>query len=179
MAEERSLIAVERAHQGSQRFDYFVLGVSIALCAYIGQTISPQKLGWSPNSLEVASVIFLIISAFCGFKRIEARIRMDELNHEILDAYEKRGRLVSHGVTGRPFINQSTGDVLGPSELQEKKADIEKALPRFHADLAKVHERSENLYRWRNRLLAVGFIGLFLAKVLLPYFAQCSTRSLL
>ena len=45
----RSILAYEHAHEASQRFEYFILGVSTALCAYIGQTLSPQKLGFSPG----------------------------------------------------------------------------------------------------------------------------------
>src|ERR1039457_2075308 len=116
---ERSLIAVERAHQGLRRFDYFILGISIALCAYVGQTISPERFGWSAYTLEVISVGLLVASAFFGFRRIETQIRMDELNHEILDAYETRAAIVAHDRT-KPFINAGTGDVFDSDALDKK-----------------------------------------------------------
>src|SRR5437660_1679192 len=113
MADERSLIAVGRAHEGGRRFDYFVLGVAIALCAYAGQTIKPEKLGLNPYTMEVLSVVILVGAGFCGFKRVEKKVRLDELNHVILDAYEKKGTIVAHQTNkpGQPFTNAGTGDV--------------------------------------------------------------------
>jgi hypothetical protein len=171
MANERSLIAVDRAHEGLRRFDYFVLAVAIALCAYVGQTISPEKLGWSAYTMEAISVVILVASAFCGFKRIEKQVRLDALNHEILDAHEKRGAIVAHETNspGMPFINAGTGDVYSPEELKEKKDEIEADLSKFYTDAQTVHDTSETYRIWRNGLLGLGFVGLFLAKVLAPY----------
>jgi hypothetical protein len=72
--QKRSLIAYEHAREGSQRFEYFILGVSVGLCAYIGQTLSPQKLGFSPYTLEVCSLVVLIASIVVTFKLIESVI---------------------------------------------------------------------------------------------------------
>jgi hypothetical protein len=38
MSEKRSIIAFEHYREGEQRFEYFITGVSTALCAYVGQT---------------------------------------------------------------------------------------------------------------------------------------------
>lgn len=172
MANERSLIAVGTAHEGLRRFDYFVLGVAIALCAYVGQTISPEKLGWSAYTMQAISVVILVASAFCGFRRIEKRVRLDELNHEILDAHEKRGAIVAHerNSPGMPFTNAGTGDVYSAEDLKKKKDEIEADLSKFYTDAQTVHDTSETYRVWRNSLLGLGFIGLFLAKVLAPYF---------
>lgn len=42
---DRSILAYEHYREATQRFEYFILGVSGALCAYIGQHLSPQKIG--------------------------------------------------------------------------------------------------------------------------------------
>ena len=41
---DRSVIAYEHYREASQRFEYFVLGISGALCAYITQNLKPEKL---------------------------------------------------------------------------------------------------------------------------------------
>src|SRR6266496_1472067 len=56
MSEKRSLIAFEHYREGEQRFEYFITGVSTALCAYIGQTLQPQNFGFNSYTLEVLSV---------------------------------------------------------------------------------------------------------------------------
>jgi hypothetical protein len=172
MAERRSLVAVGRAHEGGRRFDYFVLSVVIALCAYLGQTIKPEKLGSSPYTIEALSVVILVASAFCGFRRLQKKIRLDELNHVLLDAYEKKGAIVSHekNKPGQPFTNAGTGDVYLPADLQAKKNDLEKELSKFHDEADIIHKKAELYGTWRNGLLGVGFGGLFLAKLLAPYF---------
>jgi hypothetical protein len=173
MAGERSLITVERAYHASQRFDYFVLGITLAVCAYAGQTISPQKFWSVPYAIEVASVISLIGSAFCGFRHLEKKIRMDGLNHRILDAHEKIGKIVHHQVVRgdeEQFINEGTGDIWSGADLIKEKDEIEKALSKFYTEINRVFTESQRLYNWRNGLLAGGFTGLFFAKIISPYF---------
>ena len=171
MADERSLIAVARAHEGARRFDYFVLSVVIALCAYVGQTIKPEKLGWSPYTIEALSVVLLVASAFCGFRRVQKKIRLDELNHVMLDAYEKKATIVSYQSTnpGQSFMNTGTGDVYSAADLQVQKNDLDKRLSEFIKEAKEVADKSKLYGKWRNGLLGVGFVGLFLAKLLAPY----------
>ena len=59
---KRSLIAFEQYQKGAEKFDYFVLGVSLALCAYVGQTLKPERLGCSPYTLEVFGIALIIAS---------------------------------------------------------------------------------------------------------------------
>jgi hypothetical protein len=51
-----SVSAFEHYRDAPQRFEYFLIGVLVALCAYVGQMISPQKLAFSPYTLEVFSM---------------------------------------------------------------------------------------------------------------------------
>src|SRR6266404_3603754 len=103
MSEKRSLIAFEHYREGQQRFEYFITGVSTALCAYVGQTLQPQKFGFNPYTLEVLSVGLVVASIILGFKRIERGILLNQLNHDRLHMAEVRGELVS--THGQPFIN--------------------------------------------------------------------------
>jgi hypothetical protein len=45
MSDKRSIIAFEHYREGEQRFEYFITGVSTALCAYVGQTLQPHQFG--------------------------------------------------------------------------------------------------------------------------------------
>jgi hypothetical protein len=94
-SDDRSLIEFGYYREGLQRFEYFIVGVSLALCAYVGQTLHPEKLRLlSAYTIEVVSLALLIVSALVGLKRIQSLIQLSRLNGQLLDANEKRGEIV-------------------------------------------------------------------------------------
>jgi hypothetical protein len=93
MSEKRSIIVFEHFHEGRQRFEYFIAGVSTALCAYVGQTLRPQKFGFNSYTLEVLSVGLVVASIILSFKRIENGVFLNQLNHDLLHRMEVRGEL--------------------------------------------------------------------------------------
>jgi hypothetical protein len=63
-SDDRSLIEFGYYREGLQRFEYFIVGVSLTLCAYVGQTLHPEKLRLlSAYTIEVVSLALLIVSA--------------------------------------------------------------------------------------------------------------------
>jgi len=169
MSEKRSIIAFEHYREGEQRFEYFITGVSTALCAYVGQTLQPQKFGFNAYTLEVLSVGLVVASIILSFKRIENGIFVNRLNHDRLHNAEVRGVLVSAILKGQPFVNEQTGDVITPVQAQEQVAQIELNLPALEKKIKHVQAKIVKLYHLRNWLLLCGFIGLFVSKVLVPY----------
>src|SRR5215510_10178260 len=82
-------------YKGLERFEYFIVGVSLALCAYVGFTLHPEKLTFlSTYTIKVVSLALLIVSAGIGLKRIESLIQNNRLNGQLLDAIEKRGAVM-------------------------------------------------------------------------------------
>lgn len=64
--DNRSLIE-SGYYRGLQRFEYFIVAASLALCAYVGLTLHPEKLTFfSAYTMEVISLALLIISAGVG-----------------------------------------------------------------------------------------------------------------
>jgi hypothetical protein len=93
--DNRSLIE-SGYYQGLQRFEYFIVGASLALCAYVGNTLHPEKLAFlSAYTMEVVSLALLILSAGVGLKRIESLLQISRLNGLLLDAIEKRGAVMA------------------------------------------------------------------------------------
>lgn len=88
---DRSVVTYEHYRDAAQRFEYFILGISGALCAYIGQHLTPQKLGLTPYGLELFSLLLLVGSVFVSFKRMEKVIACHGLNHRLLSLYEHVG----------------------------------------------------------------------------------------
>jgi hypothetical protein len=67
--DNRSLLEFGYYREGLQRFEYFIVGISVALCAYVGLTLHPEKLTFlSVYTIEVVSLALLILSAGVGLK---------------------------------------------------------------------------------------------------------------
>jgi hypothetical protein len=166
---ERSIIAHEYYREASQRFDYFMLAVSTALCAYIGQTLVPKKLNAWPYTLELLSLFVLVGSAVAGFRRIEKTIVSHRLNHIFLDLNEQRGQLITN-VSGKPIVNAQTGEIYSPSEINQQLTQLEQEIPKRRNQIETVAAQAKRYYEIRNRLLMIGFLGLVISKMLVPYF---------
>jgi hypothetical protein len=166
MSEKRSIIAFEYYREGEQRFEYFITGISTALCAYVGQTLQPQRFGFNPYTLEIISLALLVASIILSFKRLELGVWLHSLNHNLLHMGEARGTLVSNP---QGFINELTGDVLTPEEINKRIAQINKDLPTVQKNIKTAQGKILKYYRWRNWLLLCGFVGLFVSKILPAY----------
>ena len=169
--DNRSLIEFGYYREGLQRFEYFIVAVSLALCAYVGHTLHPEKLTFlSAYTIEVVSLALVILSAGVGLKRIELLLQISRLNGLLLDAIEKRGAVM----TTKPFsegliIVKNPGRPLTSEEAANWVRELNDKIKVLRHMIEKETTRTESLYKWRNRLLLIGFCGLVLAKVLTPY----------
>ena len=83
-------------YQGLPRFEFFIVGVSLAQCAYVGYTLHPEKLTFlSAYTIEVVSLALVIFSAGVALKRIESLVQTSRFNGQLLDAIEKRGAVMA------------------------------------------------------------------------------------
>ena len=138
----------------------------MALCAYVGQTLKPERLGISPYTLEVLSLVLIVLSVFVGFKRIEVITLGALVNHEILHLGELRGTFVSHP---EGFINGQSGESWDPEGVAREVTRINKVIPLRQAQMKRISKQTAKLYRWRNGLLGLGFVGLLTSKILAGY----------
>lgn len=69
----------------SLRFDHFVVGATMAVCAYLVQTNPYEQLGFNLGSMYLFSLVVLGSSAIMGFKRIDAMILLFRLNASVLE----------------------------------------------------------------------------------------------
>jgi hypothetical protein len=167
----RSLSEFGYYREGLQRFEYFIVAVSLALCAYVGQTLHPEKLTFlSAYTIEVFSLALVILSAGVGLKRIELLLQIGRLNGLLLDAIEKRGAVMlakpdSEGL----IIVKYPGRLVTSEEAANWVRELNDRIPVLRHMMEKETTRADSLYKWRNRLLLIGFCGLVLSKVLTPY----------
>ena len=105
--DNRSLVEFGYYRESLQRFEYFIVGVSLAVCAYVGHTLHPEKLTFlSTYTIEVVSLALLILSASVGLKRIESLVQTSRWNGQLLDAIEKRGTIMKYSSgNGSSIVN--------------------------------------------------------------------------
>ena len=120
--------------------------------------------------MEVISLALLIISAGVGLKRIESLVQISRLNGQLLDAIEKRGAVM----TTKPYsegliIVKNPGRLLTSEEAANWVRELNDKTRILHHMIEKETSRAESVYKWRNRLLLIGFCGLVLSKILTPY----------
>ena len=170
-AHDRSLTEFAYYRAGVQRFEFFLVGVSLALSAYVGLTLHPEKLTFlSAYTIELVSLALLIISAGVGFTRIESLVHISRLNGELFDSIEKRGAvMVTKPDSEGLIVIENPGRLLTMEEAANWVTVLNEKIPVLHHMIEKETTRAERLYKLRNRLLFIGFCGLILSKVLTPY----------
>ncbi len=168
MGTERSDKVHDTWRQASEKLDYFITGLTGALCAYISQTFQPEKISLSPGTLELISLLILVFSVFSGFKRIEKIIQSHAYNHRSLYIAEQTGELVSNYSSGLA-VNKETGEVLTPAQIEERVRKLKEVKPdvdKFADDAASA---AGFWYTIRNYALLVGFLTLVASKVWAVY----------
>lgn len=67
MTTERSDKLYVNWRASTEKFDYFMLGVICALCAFIAQGYKPSRLGLNAITLELIALLILVLSVVAGF----------------------------------------------------------------------------------------------------------------
>lgn len=73
--QQNPVILLKTMHkEAATKLDYFILGATLAICAYLAQTNPYAPLGVNKETFLLGSLLVLATSAICGFKRIESTI---------------------------------------------------------------------------------------------------------
>jgi len=99
-----------------QKFDYFVLGTSIALFAYLGKDFTPTKFGLNESTIELTALTALFMSIAFGYMRLKCDLTIKSLNFNNLHLGETRGALTEAIATNDLKYNANTGDLIDPNK---------------------------------------------------------------
>jgi len=153
---ERSLIVYDYWIRGQEKFDYLIVGVTGAMAAYLTQTLKVDPIAWAPNTVELAALFALLLSTYCGVKRIAACVTVTRLNHESLKHREL-------------YADKKTAGV-AHAELQK------------HADSANsADEEASRVGKWtnywsqaRSATLIAGVLMIIAARIWAAYYPKLS-----
>jgi len=168
--DEYNAKAFDNYREASQRFEYFVLGLCVAVVAYAGQTVQSERFGFNSHTVEIGAILLLIACVALGLKRVEKIIAFHGANLRLLEFKEKRSALAKFVLEGGSRVNPETSECWQPDDMKKQIAEFDKIIPELEKELSNLNEALVRLYVWRNWLLIVGLTGLVVSKVLAPYF---------
>jgi hypothetical protein len=152
-----------------QKFDYFVAGVSLALMGFLGSRFQASRIGWNPATIELSSLLTLLVSAIAGLKRIESQFTLLAMMHRRLHEEEAAGSLAKASQAGGAALNESTGEILSYSQLVFGSQYHRIGAQVIKERLDKLANRSGEWYRVRNVTLILGVALLILARLSQAY----------
>lgn len=154
--------------EAAQKFDYFMAGLTGALIAFVGQSFSPQRLGWNASTLELLALLLLIAAFWCAFKRIETFT-------DYLRLMLQRNKSEEWAIQLRQTVDTPVGQDLqtgNPLTNDEKAALSDKHMRSANAADDKLKfkgDKASGYYKGRNYLLIAGFLLLIISRVLAAY----------
>jgi hypothetical protein len=168
MSTERSDALHKSWRESAEKFDYFMLGILGALCAYLSQGYKPDRIGLNPGTVELFALLVLVIAAVLGFRRIEATNQATIINQRVLHANERRGVLSAIMHNG-PKLNVQTGQTYSPEYAASQMPVLNSQIRGLEAQLERAEGKALVFYRGRNLLTLVGFMLLLAGKIFSAY----------
>jgi hypothetical protein len=153
----------------TEKFDYFILGVICAICAFIAQGYKPAKLGINPATLELVALLVFVLAVVAGFRRIEQTLLVTVLNQRELHAFEARGGMLAKMSEGKTIINEATGELFTPQQAEARVAELTKTIRDTQPLLAAAKTSAHTQYKRRNGLALAAFLLLLAARVWSAY----------
>jgi hypothetical protein len=168
VSSEQSNKLFEIWRESAEKFDYFVTGVTVAVVAYLGQNLRPERLGMNGHTLEIGATATLVASAAMGFKRIEGAVHFNRVHAQWMQALESKTENVQ--AAAKSSLSLTGSGVVTSQQLMQRAKQWDEAATMLDPVLKEIRDRVTFYYRWRNGLLLAGFALLIVARTLPAYF---------
>ncbi|MFG9064102.1 hypothetical protein ACEPXS_14830 [Pseudomonas aeruginosa] len=147
MAEDRSFELFRSYSSMEVGLDRLLLGISLAICGYLGQTVEFGQIGPNVATGNLLVMLLFVLSAAFGVRRLERTRDTAKWNHGLLEV----DRLLKKGSSSPLF-----------SEMDEERKKIEATLD------TKMREAAF-AYNARNLCMFTGLLSYVALKVLAAY----------
>jgi hypothetical protein len=149
------------------KYDYYILGITVALFGYLVGEFVPQAIALSGNTIELCALVCFVVSIIASIRKLEYDISCQRLNFQKLDMEEKR-TITGQGImSNQDVLNVDTGKMMSNeylrelSEMQSNKIDV------LNAVFSREAVSSGLAYSIRNGFLMSGVILLVSSKILI------------
>ena len=169
---ERSLEVFKQYREAQHKYDYFVVGLSLALFAYTAKNFAPSLLGFNHSTIELTSIILIFISVASGLLRIDHNVSLLANNFQKLYNLETKGKLVDALLQPGHKVNIETGEIFDPAKAQLQIQIIDECMPNIDKNINKYKKLSEVNFSIRNWSLLIGLFLLVLSLIMASYDKQ-------
>lgn len=166
--EERSMVAYNNYLAASQKLDYFFTGVVAAITAYLGENYQPNQLTLSVKSLELVALFIFVATLFFSFKRLETSVTLFLKGHQVLDNYEKKGKLVV-ALRDGAIINEQTGKCYTTDEMKKEIVEHDGAIIVLENIIEKLKKKTSMYYVLRNYSFMIALLMTIISKIWSAY----------
>lgn len=169
MTTERSDAVWDAWRDSSDKFDYFVTGLALALVGYLGADLEPVRLGLNSATVEVASVLSFLGAAITGLLRIETNVSVLGATQRRVYLEEMAGSMTDAALKPGTHLNTATGEVMTAATASLRAQAATQAAGKVGEKLETEADRSEHLYTARTWLLSGGLVLLIVSRILPAY----------
>ncbi len=162
------------SERNSDKFDYYIAGLSAAAFAYLFKDLQAEPLGVTPYTVKYIGEVCLLFSLLFGLKRIEAVVVLKRLNFDLLHYNESAGVLAqgleAHG-PGDVALNLETGLQADQNTLKRDYNEAVSLAELVRLNLKDVLPRAERYGKLRNLCLGIAAVMLIVAQTWLGYYS--------
>lgn len=170
MTSDRPAAAFGFWKASEEKLDYFLAGVSAALAAYLGKSLALPSTVDLPHALELLAAATFVASFIAAIKRLEFSNAVKSATYRRLEHLATAGRRVEESKQGMAIdpvrsTLQTSDDLIAEGKEHDKSAQAQASIE------TSMELKSSTAYKWRNRLLIVGFVVLAASR-LAPLFTD-------
>lgn len=161
----RSTEAYKAYHTAQEKYDYFMLGVSTAVLAFILQQYKPHKPGAFIDYFDQLALILLLASVYYGIRRLEGIVETIRHNYVVLDAGEKLATVVKSVKIGGDLsqAGMQLDTEVFTAQQTARRQESERLRDLFRSS-------STVYYRRRDAALIIAMTLLVATRLARPYF---------
>jgi len=166
---ERSLEAWKILKQAQQKYDYFIVGLTTALFAYVAGKYSPVEISLSQNTFELLALIALVASIIAGIFKLEKDLFIQTIIVKKAEAQERLD--VANKIINLPgdVLNLDTGANISISDAKNQQEILRAFISSASDGFDKAVKENARLFNIRNVCLLLGFILLIASRIVVLY----------
>jgi hypothetical protein len=166
MADERSTELIARHAEATEKFDYFVTGITLALLGWLGGRTGPLHLRDPADICYLLALVVLLGSAFAGLKTLETKNTALRLNALALLGEETASWHQQAAHSRGMLVDAESGKQLDRMEVLNSAQEQLKLAKQARQLLEEVSNKSVRWYSARSWFLMVGLAFLILGRIL-------------
>lgn len=166
MSEKRSVFLYNVWLNSSTKFEEYITGVSIALVAYLGKNLTPLTCECSRSTFEFVGFVLILVSAILGLQRLLTTTVLLRKMHQQMHRSEVVGALLSSKPSESGMLqNTETGEVFSVEKARMRAERAQNEIERLQRLIDGLSRKALRYYKWRNVLLALGLVVIFVTKI--------------